>query len=307
MATTMAAPVNNSISLATKYVPFLDEIYKRESLSSVLDTANERVNWVGAQTAKIYKVDLDGLGDYSRNAGFVPGSTDGTWETLTVEKDRGRSFSVDVMDNDETMGMALSSTLGQFERTMVVPEIDSYRFSKYAAGAGTTVTGTLSGSDNIPSLIQTAEATLDNREVPYEGRILFVNPTIYGYLKEDITRYVMNEVRDVNTEVEMYDGMRIIRVPAGRFNTVTTLAAPTDASSTGGYTAAGVDINFMIVHPSAVLQVIKHQIPRVFSPEVNQEADAWKINYRVYHDCWVLANKTYGIYLHKKASASTGA
>ena len=301
----MAAPVNNSISLATKYVPFLDEIYKRESLSSVLDTANERVNWVGAQTAKIYKVDLDGLGDYSRNGGFVPGSTDGTWETLTVEKDRGRSFSVDVMDNDETMGMALSSTLGQFERTMVVPEIDSYRFSKYAAGAGTTVTGTLSGSDNIPSLIQTAEATLDNKEVPYEGRILFVNPTIYSYLKDDITRYVMNEVRDVNTEVEMYDGMRVIRVPSTRFNTVTTLAQPTDASSAGGYSTSGVDINFMIIHPSAVIQVIKHQIPRLFSPEVNQEADAWKLNYRVVHDAWVLSNKTYGIYVHKKANASS--
>lgn len=96
MATTMAAPVNNSISLATKFLPILDEIYKRDSLTSVLDTANERVNFIGAQTAKIFKVDVDGLGNYSRNAGFVPGSSDGTWETLTIEKDRGRSFTIDV-------------------------------------------------------------------------------------------------------------------------------------------------------------------------------------------------------------------
>lgn len=211
------------------------------------------------------------------------------------------------MDNDETLGLALSSTLSQFERTMVIPEIDSYTFSKVCAGAGTTVTGSLSNSDDIPGLITTAQAAMDDREVPYDGRILFVNPSIYGYLKNDITRYVTNDVRDVNREVEMYDGMRIIRVPSGRFNTVTTLAQPTDASSTGGYTAAGVDINFMIVHPSAVMKVIKHQIPRLFAPEVNQEADAWKLNYRVVYDCWVLANKTYGIYVHKKASASTGA
>ena len=305
MATTMAAPVSNSISLATKFVPFLDELYKRESLSSVLDTLPDRVNWVGAQTAKVFKVDVDGLGNYSRNAGFVPGSSDGTWETLTIEKDRGRSFTIDVMDNDETVGMAFASTLSQFERTAVVPEIDAYRFAKYAAGAGTTVTGTLSNSDDIPALITTAQAAMDDKEVPYEGRILFVNPTIYGYLKNDITRYVDNSATDINRTVEMYDTLRVIRVPSGRFNTVCTLAAPTDASSTGGYTAAGVDINFMIVHPSAVMQVIKHQIPRVFSPEVNQEADAWKINYRVYHDCWVLANHTYGIYVHKKANASS--
>ena len=197
--------------------------------------------------------------------------------------------------------------IGNYEKQGIKSLCDNtlYRFAKYAAGAGTTVTGTLSGSDDIPSLIATAEATLDNKEVPYEGRILFVNPTIYAYLKDDITRYVTNDVRDVNTEVEMYDGMRIIRVPSTRFNTVTTLAQPTDASSTGGYSVSGVDINFMIIHPSAVLQVVKHVIPRVFSPEVNQEADAWKINYRIYHDCWVLANKTYGIYVHKKANASS--
>ena len=209
------------------------------------------------------------------------------------------------MDNDETLGMMMASTLGEFERTQVVPEVDAYRFAKYAASAGTTVTGTLSGSDDIPALIQTAEATLDDKEVPYEGRVLYVNPNIYSYLKNDITRYVTNDVTAVNTEVEMYDGMRIIRVPSGRFNSAVTLAQPTDASSAGGYSATGVDINFMIIHPSAVLQIVKHVIPRVFSPEVNQEADAWKINYRIYHDCWVLANKTYGIYVHKKANASS--
>lgn len=301
----MAAPVANSVSLATKFLPLLDEVYKRNSLSAILDTANERVNFIGAQTAKIFKVDVDGLGNYSRNAGFVPGSSDGTWETLTIEQDRGRSFSIDVMDNDETLGMMMASTLGEFQRTQVVPEIDAYRFAKYAANAGTTVTATLSGSDNIADLIQAGEATLDDKEVPYEGRILFVNPSIYAYLKQDITRYTANGDPNVNGEIEMYDGMRVIRVPSGRFNSQVTLAQPTTASSTGGYSATGVDINFMIVHPSAVLQVIKHQIPRVFSPEVNQEADAWKINYRCVHDCWVLANKTYGIYLHKKAASTT--
>ena len=209
------------------------------------------------------------------------------------------------MDNDETLGMMMASTLGELERVQVIPEIDAYRFAKYATNAGTTVTATLSSSDNIADLIQTAESTLDDKEVPYEGRILFVNPTIYGYLKGDITRYTENRDGNVNNEIEIYNNMRVIRVPSTRFNTQVTLASPTGASSTGGYTTSGQDINFMIVHPSAVIQVVKHIIPRVFSPEVNQEADAWKINFRVYHDAWVLANKTYGIYVHKKAASTT--
>ena len=301
----MAAPVANSVALATKYLPLLDEVYKRESLSSILDTANERVNWIGADTAKVMKLDLDGLGDYSRNAGYVPGSADVTWETLQIAKDRGRSFNIDVMDNDETLGMMVGNTLSEFERTQIVPEIDAYRFAKYAGNAGTTVTATLSGSDDIAALIQTAEATLDDYEVPYEGRILFVNPTIYSYFKADITRFTLNGDPNVNGEIEMYDGMRVIRVPSGRFNTSITLAQPSDASSTGGFSTAGVDINFMIIHPSAVVQVIKHFAPRLFSPAQVFDADAWRCNYRVVHDCFVLANKTYGIYVHKKAAATT--
>ena len=305
MATTMAAPVANSISLATKFLPLLDEVYKRESLTAVLDTTADRVNFIGAQTVKVFKVDVDGLGNYNRNAGFVPGSTDGTWETLTLERDRGRSFLVDVMDEDESVGMALSSTIGAFQRERVVPELDAYRLAKYATNAGTTVTANLSSSDNIADLIQTAEAYMDDKEVPYEGRILFVNPTIYGYLKGDITRYTLNRDGNVNNEIEVYNNMRVIRVPSARFNTQVTLASPTGASSTGGYTTSGQDINFMIIHPSAVIQVVKHVIPRIFSPAENQTADGYLINYRCYHDCWVLANKTDGIYVHKKSASTT--
>lgn len=296
----MAAPVSNSIAYASKFLPILDEIYKRESLTSILDTANERVEWIGAKTANVFKTSLSGLGNYDRNAGFVPGSVNGTWEPLTIEIDRGRSFSVDVMDNDESVGMAFGTLLGENERVNVVPEVDAYRFAKYAglADASQKVSATLTAADNIADLIQTAEAAMDDAEVPYEGRILFVNPTVYGYFKGDITRFTENGDPNVNGNIEMYDGMRVIRVPSARFNTAITLNAPATASDAGGYTASGKAINFMIVHPSAVVQVVKHVIPRVFSPEVNQEADAWKLNYRIYHDAFVLDNKTKGIYVH---------
>lgn len=128
MANTMAAPVNNSVALAQKYLPFIDEVYKRESLTSILDTANERVNWIGADTAKVMKLDLDGLGNYSRNAGYVPGSADVTWETLQIQRDRGRSFNLDVMDNDETLGMMVANTGAEFERVHIIPEVDALTY-----------------------------------------------------------------------------------------------------------------------------------------------------------------------------------
>lgn len=299
MATTVTAPVANSIALASRYLPILDEIYKAGSKTAILDTLSERIRFDGAKTAYLYNADPVGLSAYSRNAGFVPGDVDGAWEPYEITQDRGRSFMVDVMDNDETLGMAFGTLLGEFERTEVIPEIDAYRFAKYAAAATGTnkVTETLSAAAATISSIDGATAVLDDKEVPYEGRILFVTPNTYKLIKGGVTRMVMNRDSDVNYNVEMYNDMQVITVPSGRFHTAVTINAPTTSDGAGGFTAGGQIMNYMIVHPSAVMQLVKHNIPRIFSPEVNQEADAWKLNYRIYHDAWVKANKVNGIFV----------
>lgn len=299
MATTVTAPVGNTIALVDKYLPILDEIYKLGSRTAILDTANERVRWEGAKKAYLFHTNLVGLSNYDRNAGFVPGDATDGWEDYTITQDRGRSFMIDVMDNDETLGMAFGTLVGEFERTQVIPELDAYRFAKYASGAAVSqvVTETLSAGAATIASIDTATAALDNAEVPYEGRILFVNPNTYKLIKGGVTRMVMNGENNVNYNVEMFNDMRLITVPSGRFNTAVTINAPTTSAAAGGYTASGDAINYMIVHPSAILQVVKHAVPRIFSPEVNQEADAWKFDYRVYHDAFVEAQKTNGIYV----------
>ena len=299
MATTVTAPVANSISLASKYLPILDEIYKAGSKTAIFDLADERVRWEGAKTAYLYGADPVGLSAYSRNAGFVPGDVDGSWQAYQITQDRGRSFLVDAMDDDETLGMAFGTLVGEFERLHVIPELDAYRFSVYADGAAAAnkATETLSTAAGTISSIDDATAALDDAEVPYEGRILFVNPTTYKMLKGAITRLVPNGELDVNNMIEFYNDMRVITVPSGRFNTEITINAPTASDGAGGYTTTGQTINYMIVHPTAVMQVVKHAVPRIFSPAVNQEADAYKFDYRVYHDAWVKSNKTNGIYV----------
>lgn len=299
MATTVTAPVANQIALAAKYAPYLDEIYRQDSKSAILDTANQFVNFTGANTVNIFNLTTVGMGNYDRNAGFVPGDATGTWQPYVLETDRGRSYMIDVLDNDETLGMAFGSLLSSVERQHVIPEVDAFRFAQYASGAaaGNVTTETLTAGAATIASIDAASVALDNAEVPYEGRILFVSPTVYGLIKAGITRMVMNGENNVNYGVEIYNDMRIIRVPQPRFNTSITLANPSTSSGAGDYTVAGDAINYMIIHPTAVLQVMKHYVPRIFSPEVNQEADAWKLNIRFAHGAWVLSHKTNGIYV----------
>ena len=299
----------NTIALAQKYLPLLDEVYKASSRTAILDAT--KVDIVNGNTIKVFKTSMDGLGNYNRNTGFTNGDVTGTWETMTLSKDRGRSFIVDRMDNEETIGMAFGTLAGEFIRTKVAPEIDAYTFAKIAGTSGilSANADVTVGTTDVPSLIDTAEMQMNEEEVPGEGRILFISETAYAGLRAKIVRTVLNDVTGINKDVETYNGMRVIRVPQSRFYTAITLYdGTTSGQTTGGYVGTattGYKINFMIVHPSAVNKVVKHVLPRIFTPEQYQNADAWKFDYRIYHDTFVYDNKTKGIYMHRGSTALT--
>lgn len=300
MATTVNPVIENSIGLASRYLPILDEIYKAGSRTAVLDTLQDRVRWDNdTHTFYLFETSMVGLGDYDRNDGYVRGDVTTNWRAYTPQWDRARQFLVDVADNMESMSMAFGTLAGEFMRTKVIPETDALRFATYANGAasGNKKTESLSTSANVIASIDSATATLDDAEVPYEGRILFVNPTTYKLIKGGITRMIENRERDIDYNVEIYNDMRVITVPSGRFNTQITLAQPTAHDGAGGYTASGDTINYMIVHPSAVMQAVKLATPRIFSPQVVQQANAWQYDFRQYHGAWVKHQKADGIYV----------
>jgi hypothetical protein len=300
MATTVTPVIENSISLASRYLPILDEIYKAGSKTAILDTLQDRVRWDNdTHTFYLFETDMVGLGDYDRNDGYVRGDVTTNWRAYTPQWDRARQFLVDVADNMESMSMAFGTLAGEFMRTKVIPETDALRFATYANGAAAAnkATESLSTSALTIASIDDATAALDDEEVPYEGRILFVNPTTYKLIKGGITRMIENRERDIDYNVEMYNDMRVITVPSGRFNTQITLAQPDSHDDAGGYTATGDTINYMIVHPSAVMQAVKLATPRIFSPQVVQQANAWQYDFRQYHGAWVKHQKTNGIYV----------
>ena len=141
----------NSIDLAQTYLPLLDEVYKVSSRTAILDST--KVEIVNGNTVKVFKTSMDGLGDYNRANGFTHGDVTGTWETLTLGKDRGRSFVIDRMDNEESIGMAFGTLAGEFIRTRVAPEIDAYTFAKMAGAAGIDM-GTADAASRIMEIMQ---------------------------------------------------------------------------------------------------------------------------------------------------------
>lgn len=289
----------NAITKFKKYIDMLDEVYKLSSLTSGLDGDSTLVR-AGANTNEIIipKMSLDGLGNYSRNGGYVSGSVTLTNETVQFNYDRGRKFTVDNMDNEETAGVAFGKLSSEFIRTKVVPEMDAFRFATYAGTAGISKVAagaTLADGTEVMTAILAAVNKMDEDEVPQENRILFITPTLHNAVL----------ALDTTKSRELLAGFaQIVKVPQTRFYTAIKLNdGTTGGEEAGGFVkaVAGKDINFMIIHKPCLLQYPKHTVNKIITPEMNQSSDGYMFFYRAYGLADVYENKVAGIYLHHKA------
>ena len=289
----------NSITLFKKYIDLLDEVYQNASVTSALDGDMTLVQ-MGANTNEIVipKISMDGLADYDRNGGYVHGDVTLTNETVKFNYDRGRKFTVDAMDNEETAGLAFGKLAAEFIRTKVVPEMT------YAGTTGISkaTAGTLADGAAVLAALVEAQNKMDEDEVPQENRHLFITPTLHNMI------YAV----DTTKSKEVLNSFAVVqKVPQTRFYTAIDLYdGKTDNSGAsganekvGGFVKAstGKDINFMVIHKPALLQYPKHTVNKVISPDANQDSDGWLFFYRAYGLADVYENKVAGIYLHHKA------
>ena len=275
----------NNITLRKEMVTILDEVFKNASLTSVLDTNTDLVRaGANAKEIMIPKIDMDGLADYNRNTGYADGNVTLEYETKTFAYDRGRKFVVDRLDNEESGDLAFGKLAGEFIRTKVVPEVDAYRLCTYAKKAGKAKVETLTTGKQVVTALREATNAMDEAEVPQEGRILFITPSIISMV-EDMDTTASREVIGRFSQ--------IIRVPQSRMNMNVQLTA-------NGFTVeSGNEINFLAVVPQAVLQIPKHAIPKVKMADDNIDMDADVYTYRTYQMAETLDNKTAGIYVSK--------
>lgn len=293
-----------SIALFQKYIDKLDEVYKLSALTADLESNSALASWnAQTHTFNVPTLSMDGLADYSRNGGYVNGDVSLTVAAHAPNFDRGRKFSVDNMDNEETAGIAFGQLSAQFIRTKVVPELDAFRFATYAGKAGNSTNGAvLSSGADVIAAIRAAVTEMDEAEVSAENRVLYITPTLLG-LVQDLDTTKSREVLDRFAKV--------VTVPQSRFYTAIDQYDGVDHSgssgvdeSAGGYVkdSEAKNINFMVIQKDAIMQYTKHTVSKVITPEQNQTSDAWAFPYRNYGLADVYGNKTAGVYLHKSTS-----
>lgn len=300
----------NTLATATLFQQTLDQVVVQEALTGWMEANAGQVLYNGGAEVKIPKIALQGLGKYDRDNGYNRGSITLSYETKTMTQDRGRKFQLDAMDVNETNFVATAATvMGEFQRVHVVPEIDAYRLSKLITAAITLDT-------NITYSYTPAEATILKevkkgiskiRNAGYNGELV-IHMTADALL--ELETALAGKITDVtfsqggiDTRVPSVDKCPIIPTPQNRmYSAITLYDGKTVGQEAGGYVkgADALEANFIIVPRNVPIAISKQDVMRIFDPMTNQDANAWAMDYRRFHDLWTLENKENLIYVNIK-------
>ncbi len=300
----------NNISYASIFQAELDKAFEQSAMTGWMDGNAGLVKYSGGSEIKIPTMSLDGLGNYDRDDGYPEGAVTLAYQTLTMTQDRGRRFYLDAMDVDESNFAATAGTvMGEFQRLKVVPEVDAYRMAALCSAAGTNATNYTPAAGTILGKLQDDIAAVQDRIGADVPLYIHISSTAKAMLEKsteisrrlDVAEFVRGEM---HTKVKSLDGHLLLPMPSGRMYSKITLYDGRTASDgttpnqqVGGYVKAddGVDINWIVVAATAPIGVCKTDTVRVFDPMTTQRANAWQIDYRKYHDCWVPSARKAGI------------
>lgn len=293
----------NTLQYSQQFQTVLDAQMLAGATSAFMEANAGQVKYDGGDTVHIPEISMQGLAKYDRDEGFNQGSVTLKFNPYKMTQDRGRTFQLDSMDVNETNFVATAGTvMGEFQRTQVIPEIDSYRYSKIAALATAENKVTTGFTPAVATILEKLEAEITEIQDVVgeeEGLIIVMSTKLRTILNnaDKFNRYLnVAEFKNgsVNTTVKSFNDTPILGVPSARMKTAYVFNdGKTANQQAGGFKAdtGAKDINWIIMPQRAPIAVSKTDKVRIFTPELNQKADAWKIDYRKYHDLWIPKNR----------------
>ena len=190
---------------------------------------------------------------------------------------------------------------------ILVPEVDAYRYSRIAAlakGASRTTDGFTPSETNILAQLDKEITGLQDTIGESEQLVIIMSTPIRTVLNNvknierhlDVTQF---KAGAIDTKVKTYNEIPILSVPSLRMKSAYVFSdGKTTGQEAGGFKAdtGAKAINWIIISRRAPIAISKTDKVRIFAPDVNQKADAWKLDYRKFHDLWIPTNKLAGVW-----------
>lgn len=292
----------NTVEAAKIFQTALDKKVEKQLTSAWMEVPSNFVQYDGGDEVKLPSIVVDGLGNYDRDGGYTVGGVTLSWNTYKLTQDRGRAFLLDAMMVNETNFILTATTvMDEFQRTQVAPEIDAYRYSKLAAVAKSenTTAKAYEKGDDLYKAIKKDIAKLQNVGVDFDNIILTISAGALSVLEESEMAarrmsYTNLGEGEVGGRILKIGDVEVNVVPQNRLVTeIQVNDGKTSGQEKGGWAKASTakDINYILCPKDAPQAVTKQDIIRIFSPDKNQKANAWSIDYRRFHDLWVPESK----------------
>lgn len=270
------------INYAKKYAAKIDERFSKEALSAA--AVNNDYDFVGVQTIAIYSVPTSEMHDYKRAGSGrygEPNELENTIQEMTMTMDRSFTFTIDRGNYTDTqMANSAGAALQRQLREVVIPEVDTYRFAKICANAGTTATGALTKTNAYDAFLDGTTAFVD-KKVPLAGAVAYVSSEFYKLIKLDDAFVKKGDLAQeivIKGQIGAIDGIPLVVLPKS-------------------YLPEGV--SFFITNRIATVAPVKLSEYKIHDnpPGIN----GWLVEGRTYYDAFVLDNKKDAIYVHKSA------
>ncbi len=290
---------NNIGNTVTKFTNRLDRVLMQETVTSELSMNQDLLGEMkGNGVIEIASIAMDGLADHKRGGGFVKGGASLTWEPYKLEFERDREFDIDTMDDEERELILSANLMAEFARTKVVPEVDAIRFARIAENAGNKEFETFTDPAAAVDALDLAQEALQDHGADLSKCLLYCTSHYKTLLKKG-QPWRIGQGETPNRRFDEVDGMKIRPVESARFySAISLLDGLSAGEETGGYKMAegAAPLNFIAMAPEAVAAITKHVKLRYFTPDQNQDDDAHKWQYRLYHDLLVYLKKKGLIY-----------
>ena len=268
-----------AVYLHDKFAPKIEKAFRERSV--VKARFSNRYSFDGVRTLKVMSLETSELVDYSRtgsNRYGNPTEVQDTYQSITLEKDRAFSKTIDKGNHADQGGLKAAGTfMGLQVQERYIPEFDGYVLNMLAAKAGTIVANaTTLTKSNVLTQIGNGMAALDDAEVPADGRTIWVKASVFNLIRMSdefvkIEPLGLKGIKDGRVG-ELF-GADVVKVPAGRW-------------------PAGV--NFIIAHKDSAVCAEKIHDTKIHDdpPGINGHL----IEGRFYYGGAVLAAKAGGVY-----------
>jgi hypothetical protein len=213
-----------AVNLASKYLKAIDQVFALGSLTK--SGFAGKFDFTGVNAVKVYTLTTQALGDYTRTGSDrygTPTEVQDTVATYTLSKDR--SFSATIDKGNYIQGNLVKTT-GAFVKAemdeQIIPEMDTHAMTVLTAtavAASKDIVTVVTASNAYETLLD-AGVSLDNDKVPKKGRVCFVTPTYFKFLRLDTDFVKPSEMAQkmmINGQVGEADGAAIVVLPTSYF------------------------------------------------------------------------------------------